>query len=267
MQNKLKEVEQSKKKRKKKTVKKEHAQPISQKTVLDTVKLDQKLSNEKYKNQLAYYQKKLWELSWKAYNSQRSLVAVFEGWDAAGKGGAIRRATAAMDARLYNIISIAAPTDEEKAHHYFWRFWRHLPLDGYISIYDRSWYGRVLVERVEGFARKEEWLRSYQEINNFEEEMTEHGLILIKFWIHISKDEQLRRFKEREVTPWKTHKITEEDWRNREKWRDYEMAVNEMVARTSTSNAPWILVPGNNKKFARVTVAKSFCDALKKALK
>lgn len=266
MRNKLKEMENCNKKRTRKPVIKDHSDTVSHKTVLDTVNLDQKINNEKYKKQLKLYQKKLWQLSWKAYNSQRSLVAVFEGWDAAGKGGAIRRTTAAMDARLYNIISIAAPTDEEKAQHYFWRFWRYLPLDGYITIYDRSWYGRVLVERVEGFAKEEEWLRSYQEINNFEEEMTEHGLILLKFWIHISKDEQLRRFKEREVTPWKQHKITDEDWRNRDKWDNYELAVNEMVARTSTSRAPWILVPGNDKKIARITVIKNVCDALQAAL-
>ena len=236
-------------------------------TVLDKLNMDYAYPDKKYNSDIKKYQLRLNKLSWDAYNSGRSLVAIFEGWDASGKGGAIRRTTAAMDARLYNIISVAAPTDEEKSHHYFWRFWRHLPPDGYITIYDRSWYGRVLVERVEGFATKEEWFRSYLEINNFEEQLTDHGIVLLKFWIHITKDEQLRRFKEREKTPWKMHKITEEDWRNREKWNEYEMAINEMVARTSTTYAPWLLIPGNNKKHARVQVLKNICKSLKSAIK
>lgn len=237
------------------------------KTVLDKLKIDYEYSDKEYSRDIKKYQLKLNKLSWDAYNSKRSLVAIFEGWDASGKGGAIRRVTAAMDARLYSVISVAAPTDEEKAHHYFWRFWRHLPTDGYMTIYDRSWYGRVLVERVEGFATKEEWFRSYNEINNFEEQLADHGIILLKFWIHISKDEQLRRFKEREKIPWKMHKITDEDWRNREKWIDYELAVNEMVARTSTASAPWILIPGNNKKYARIQVIKNICKSINNALK
>ena len=248
----------TKQKRKPKTVK--------TKTILDKVNLDKTISDKEYRKKLSKYQAELGKLAWEAHNQRRSVVAVFEGWDASGKGGAIRRATGSMDARLYSVISVAAPTDEEKAHHYFWRFWRHLPPDGYITIYDRSWYGRVLVERVEGFAEPEEWLRSYQEITDFEEQLTTHGIILIKFWLHISKDEQLRRFKEREVIPWKKHKITDEDWRNREKWDDYKLAVNEMVARTSTINSPWILVPGNDKKVARVTVLKEICNHIKKAL-
>ena len=239
---------------------------VKTKTILDKVNLEKTVSNKEYHKRLAKYQDELRKLAWMAHNQKRSVVAVFEGWDASGKGGAIRRVTAAMDARLYSVISVAAPTDEEKAHHYFWRFWRHLPPDGFITIYDRSWYGRVLVERVEGFAEPEEWLRSYQEITDFEEQLTTHGIIVIKFWLHISKDEQLRRFKEREVTPWKQHKITEEDWRNREKWDDYELAVNEMVARTSTIHSHWTLVPGNDKKVARITVIKEFCKQIKKAL-
>ncbi|MDZ7737056.1 MAG: hypothetical protein U5P41_13885 [Gammaproteobacteria bacterium] len=161
---------------------------------------------------------------------------------------------------------MAAPTDEEKARHYLWRFWRHLPRDGYFTIYDRSWYGRVLVERVEGFATEDEWMRSYQEINDFEEEQTLHGTVVTKFWLHISTDEQLRRFKEREVTPWKQHKITDEDWRNREKWDQYAAAVNDMVARTSTNPAPWVIVPANDKKYARVHVVKTLCQRLEEAL-
>ena len=248
------------------TKQKSKTKTVKTKTILDKVNLDKTISDKTYRQKLSRYQADLGKLAWTAHNQKRSVVAVFEGWDASGKGGAIRRATAAMDARLYSVISVAAPTDEEKAHHYFWRFWRHLPPDGFITIYDRSWYGRVLVERVEGFAEPEEWLRSYQEITDFEEQLTTHGIIVIKFWLHISKDEQLRRFKEREVIPWKKHKITDEDWRNREKWDDYELAVNEMVARTSTIHSPWKLIPGNDKKVARVTVLKEICNQIKKAL-
>ena len=248
------------------TKQKSKTKTVKTKTILDKVNLDKTISDKTYRQKLSRYQADLGKLAWTAHNQKRSVVAVFEGWDASGKGGAIRRATAAMDARLYSVISVAAPTDEEKAHHYFWRFWRHLPPDGFITIYDRSWYGRVLVERVEGFAEPEEWLRSYQEITDFEEQLTTHGIIVIKFWLHISKDEQLRRFKEREVIPWKKHKITDEDWRNREKWDDYELAVNEMVARTSTIHSPWKLIPGNDKKVARVTILKEICNQIKKAL-
>lgn len=242
------------------------SRPKKAKTVLDEVNLEKTITDKKYRQNIEKYQENIRELAWAAHNEKRSVVAVFEGWDAAGKGGTIRRITSSIDARLYKVISVAAPTDEEKAHHYFWRFWRHLPLDGYISVYDRSWYGRVLVERVEGFAEPEEWLRSYQEINDFEEQLTSHGIILIKFWLHLSKDEQLRRFKEREVTPWKKHKITAEDWRNREKWNAYELAVNEMVSRTSTIHSPWKLIPANDKKVARVTVLKEICDQIKSHL-
>ncbi|MFO8156240.1 MAG: polyphosphate:AMP phosphotransferase, partial [Thiohalospira sp.] len=187
----------------------------------------------------------------------------FEGWDAAGKGSAIRRVTGAMDARLYRVLSIAAPTDEEKAHHYLWRFWRQVPRDGYVTIYDRSWYGRVLVERVEGFATDQEWMRAYAEINRFEEQLAEHGTTVLKFWLHIRPEEQLRRFREREETPWKKHKITDEDWRNREKWPAYQAAVEDMVGRTSTSHAPWTLVAGEDKRVARIQVLDTFIAALK----
>jgi polyphosphate kinase 2 (PPK2 family) len=164
------------------------------------------------------------------------------------------------------VISIAAPTDEERAQHYLWRFWRHIPRAGYITIYDRSWYGRVLVERVEKFATETEWSRAYREINEFEAQLCEHGVTLMKFWIHTSADEQLKRFKEREKLAWKQHKITEEDWRNREKWDAYEDAVNDMVAHTSTDYAPWTLVSGNDKKVARVQILQTFCERLDKAL-
>ena len=195
-----------------------------------------------------------------------SSVLVFEGWDAAGKGGTVRRLTSAMDARLYRVVPIAAPTDEERAHQYLWRFWRHIPRAGRVTIFDRSWYGRVLVERVEGFAREDEWKRAFQEINEFENQLREQGAMVTKFWVHISKDEQLRRFKERQKTEFKQYKITDEDWRNRKQWDAYEGAINEMVVRTSTRGAPWVIVAGNDKRFARIQVLETVCRRLEKAL-
>jgi len=236
--------------------------PANKLTILDHVDLSRSLDVKKYEADLKHYQGRLFDLAWQAHNAKKSVVAVFEGWDASGKGGAIRRVTRAIDARLYKVISTAAPSDEEKAHQYLWRFWRHVPLAGYFTLYDSSWYGRVLVERVENFARQEEWQRAYSEINHFEEQLCEHGIVLVKFWIHLDQDEQLRRFKEREKTPWKMHKITEEDWRNREKWHDYKAAVNDMVAHTSTEFAPWTLVSGNDKKVARVEILQTLCEAI-----
>jgi polyphosphate:AMP phosphotransferase len=236
------------------------------KTILDGVDLTRTVDTESYERQLRRYQGQVSRLAWAAYEKKRSSVVVFEGWDAAGKGGCIRRMTAAMDARLYRVISVAAPTDEEKSHHYLWRFWRHIPRAGYVTAYDRSWYGRVLVERVENYATPAEWQRAYAEINDFEEQLTRHGIVLTKFWLHLDPDEQIRRFKEREVTPHKQHKITEEDWRNREKWDPYDAAVNEMVARTSTEFAPWHLIAANDKNFARIEVLKTCCRRLEKAL-
>jgi len=235
-------------------------------TLLDQLDLSQSLSRDDYKEALRQYQKEINELAWKAYNQQRTTVLVFEGVDAGGKGGAIRRITSAVDARIYRTIPIAAPTDEEKAHHYLWRFWRHLPRAGHIIIYDRSWYGRVLVERVEGFASEDEWRRAYAEINEFEEQLVENGAVLLKFWLQVSEEEQLQRFQDREATPYKQYKITDEDWRNREKWPQYKIAVNEMVARTSTEYAPWTLVEGNDKQFARIKVLKTVCERLRTAL-
>jgi polyphosphate kinase 2 (PPK2 family) len=191
---------------------------------------------------------------------------VLEGWDAAGKGGIIRRIVPAMDARGYQVIPIAAPTDEERAHHYLWRFWRHIPRAGFATVYDRSWYGRVLVERVEQFASDDEWMRAYAEINDFEEQLTGAGIVLMKYWVHIDKEEQLARFQAREQIPWKQHKITEEDYRNREKWDRYEHAVNDMIERTSTEYAPWTLIEGNDKRYARVKALKLFCERLERAL-
>lgn len=235
-------------------------------TLLDQMDLTQTIGRDEYKQQLAALQLEVNELTWKAYKLKRSTVLVFEGVDAGGKGGAIRRITSAVDARLYRTMSVAAPTDEEKAHHYLWRFWRHVPRAGHMIIYDRSWYGRVLVERVEGFAKESEWRRAYSEINEFEEELVENGAILLKFWLQVSDEEQLRRFQDREKTPYKQYKITDEDWRNREKWPEYKSAVNEMVARTSTEHAPWTLVEGDDKPFARIKVLRTVCERLREAL-
>jgi polyphosphate:AMP phosphotransferase len=239
-----------------------HLQP----TVLDTVDTSASLSKKKYRRKLAKKQARLQDLAWQAHRQRRSLVAVFEGWDAAGKGSAIRRVTGAIDPRLYHLVQYAAPTDEERAHHYLWRFWRNIERDGRATLFDRSWYGRVLVERVEQLAAPAEWQRAYNEINQFEEQLVEHGSIVAKFWIHITPEEQLRRFREREDTPYKQHKITPEDWRNRDKWHDYALAVEDMVAHTSTRHAPWTLVAGNSKYYARVQILKTLCKALKAAL-
>jgi AMP-polyphosphate phosphotransferase len=191
---------------------------------------------------------------------------VFEGWDAAGKGGAIRRLTDAIDARDFRVIPVSKPNDEEKAHHYLWRFWRHLPRAGMVTIYDRSWYGRVLVERLEGFAAEPEWRRAYRELNEFERELAEHGVIVLKFWLHIAKDEQLRRFRDREATLYKRHKMDAEDWRNRRKWSSYEIAVGDMLALTSSRHAPWHLVSANNKRHARLEIIKTSCRQIEAAL-
>jgi AMP-polyphosphate phosphotransferase len=221
-----------------------------------------RLSKSDYKEQLAHYQQQLQELAWQAHKQQRATIAVFEGWDAAGKGSAIRRVTSAIDPRLYKVVQFAAPTDEENAHHYLWRFWRRLQRDGRSTLFDRSWYGRVLVERVEGFASDKQWQRAYGEINEFERQLTEHGAILLKFWIHLSPEEQLQRFEERSNTAHKRYKITEEDWRNRDKWPLYEQAVEAMIAGTNTAHAPWTLIEGDNKRYARIKILKTFCQAL-----
>jgi AMP-polyphosphate phosphotransferase len=235
-------------------------------TLLDQLDLSESLDRDTYKSELPVLQAELNELAWAAYKKKRSLVLVFEGVDAGGKGGAIRRFTSGIDARLYRAIPVAAPTDEEKAHHYLWRFWRHIPRAGYITIYDRSWYGRVLVERVEGFASDAEWRRAYAEINQFEEQLVESGTVLLKFWLQVSQEEQLHRFEDREKVPYKRYKITDEDWRNREKWSQYKAAVNEMVAYTSTEFAPWTLVEADDKPYARIKVLRTLRDQLKEAL-
>ena len=236
-------------------------------SVLGNLDLSKSLDRDEYKKQLTKYQGRLSELVRTARERKISTIVVLEGWDAAGKGGLIRRIIPAMDARNYQIIPIAAPTDEERAHHYLWRFWRHIPRGGHVTIYDRSWYGRVLVERVEGFTHQSDWMRGYTEINDFEEQLSKHGIVVVKFWLHISKEEQLRRFQEREQTPFKQYKITEEDYRNREKWEAYEHAVTDMVERTSTEYSPWHLIEANDKRYARVKAVKTYCERLAKALK
>jgi polyphosphate:AMP phosphotransferase len=231
-------------------------------SVLSTLDMSQQLTKESYRQRLAEAQSCLSRLCREARQRRITTIVVFEGPDAAGKGGAIRRITALLDARNYHVLPFAAPTDEEHMHHYLWRFWRHMSRAGFLTIYDRSWYGRVLVERVEGFAGEEAWRRAYAEINDFEEQLVEHGIVLAKYWLHITKDEQLNRFKEREKVAWKRWKLTEEDWRNREKWDDYERAAHDMVLHTSTLNAPWTLIEGNDKRHARIRILETLCSAL-----
>ncbi len=240
--------------------------PAANRCVLENVDLSQRISKSEYRKRLDGLQPRLRKLALTARQKGRTSILAFEGWDAAGKGGAIRRLTGCMDARDYKVVPIAAPTEEEKSHHYLWRFWNQYPRAGRMLIFDRSWYGRVLVERVEGYATKAEWMRAYEEIRNFEEMLMENGSPLCKFWLHIDPDEQLRRFQEREKTGYKKYKITEEDYRNRERWHDYETAVNEMVNRTDTPAAPWHIVPANDKRSARIQVLETVCDALEAAL-
>ena len=235
--------------------------------VLRSLDLTKSLEKKDYRKQLAKYQRELAILTRKAKFNDISVVAMFEGNDAAGKGGSIRRITGALDPRVYRVIPIAAPTEEEKAQPYLWRFWRHLPRRGQIAIFDRSWYGRVLVERIEGFCTQGDWMRAYEEINNFEQQIVANGSALVKFWLSVSADEQLARFEAREKTGYKRYKITEDDWRNREKYDQYEQAVCDMVDRTSTEIAPWTLIEANSKYFARVKVLKTLCKAIKDALK
>jgi polyphosphate:AMP phosphotransferase len=234
--------------------------------VLRALDLSLDLEKKEYEEQLAYWQGKLNKLSRKKGFGEISVVAVFEGNDAAGKGGSIRRVTRALDARRYQVVPIAAPTDEEADHPYLWRFWRHLPERGKFVIFDRSWYGRVLVERVEGFCAEADWMRAYGEINDFEEQLIRNRTLVVKFWLSIDSDEQLRRFKEREEIPFKNFKITEDDWRNREKWPLYEEAVCDMVERTGTQIAPWTLVEANSKRYARVKILKTLVKRIEQAL-
>jgi len=234
--------------------------------MLDTVDLSQSLTKDEYVRDLIRYQVALGQLGYQVYVQQRPVILVLEGWDAAGKGGVIKRVTEKLDPRGYVVHPIAAPSGEDKTHHYLWRFWRRLPERGQIAIFDRSWYGRVMVERIEGFATEEEWRRAFREINHFERQLVDFGTILCKFWMHIGRDEQLRRFEARKDTAYKAWKLTAEDWRNREKWDRYEAAVDEMLRRTSTLTAPWTVVESNCKWFARVKVLRTLVDALSREL-
>jgi polyphosphate:AMP phosphotransferase len=242
--------------------------PIDGVEVLDKLDLTRKLEKEEYEDELLRWQGRLhYALRQRRFTKHHALIALFEGNDAAGKGGAIRRVTQALDARQYEIVPIAAPTDEERAHPYLWRFWRRVPRRGELTIFDRSWYGRVLVERVEQLARHEDWLRAYAEINDFEKQLASHGVITVKFWLAVSQAEQLARFQERASTPWKNFKITEEDWRNRKKWDAYAAAVNDMVERTSSDVAPWTLVEAEDKRYARIKVLRTLVEAVERRLK
>ncbi|MDD2968597.1 MAG: phosphate--AMP phosphotransferase [Lachnospiraceae bacterium] len=234
--------------------------------VLSGVDLSHTLDKEKYKKKLEELQNKLAILHYEMYQKRIPVVLAFEGWDAAGKGGAIKRLTENIDPRGYEVIPVAAPNDIERAHHYLWRFWNAIPKAGHLAVFDRTWYGRVLVERIEGFCSENEWKRSYNEINNMEEHLTNFGCIVLKFWLHIDQVEQEKRFLERQENPQKQWKITEEDWRNREKWDDYVEAVNEMVIRTSTTAAPWVIVEANDKYYARIKVLETVVRALEEKM-
>jgi polyphosphate:AMP phosphotransferase len=235
-------------------------------SLLGTVDLSKTISKKNYETKLAQYQKELRSLEYEIYLKRIPVIILCEGWDAAGKGGNIKRLTGNLDPRGYEVIPIGAPNDIEKAHHYLWRFWNHIPKAGHITIFDRTWYGRVLVERIEGFCSDQDWKKAYQEINEMEEDLTNFGTVLVKFWLHISKEEQTRRFEEREQTPHKKWKITEEDYRNREKWDAYKEAVDEMLLKTGTTYAPWTIVESESKYYARIKTLKTVIDAVSKRL-
>jgi polyphosphate kinase 2 (PPK2 family) len=234
--------------------------------MLELANLNLRLTRAEYERQCDRLQNRLHLLGYQVYMQKRPVVIIFEGWDAAGKGGAIKRLTEKLDPRGYVVHPIAAPSGDDKARHYLYRFWRRLPEAGQIAVFDRSWYGRVLVERVEGFCSESAWQRAFSEINQFERELLQFGTILLKFWMHLSQSEQLRRFKERERTAYKSWKLTDEDWRNRGKWEDYERAVEDMLLKTSTPGAPWTIVEANDKLYARVKVLKTAVNTLRQAL-
>lgn len=234
--------------------------------MLHTVDLSHSLEPDEYEKSLIKYQVALFKLGYQVYVQQRPVAAVFEGWDAAGKGGAIRRVTEKLDPRGYVVYSIAAPKGDDATHHYLWRFWRRLPESGQIAIFDRSWYGRVMVERIECFCSEAEWKRAYREINQFERQLVDFGTILFKFWIHISSEEQLRRFEARASDPLRSWKLTAEDWRNRDKWEPYASSVDDMLLKTSTVTAPWTVVEGNDKWYARIKVLRTLVEKLSQEL-
>ena len=234
--------------------------------MLETLDLTRKMDREDYVREVTRRQIELRELGYQVYLQKRPVVIAFEGWDAAGKGGAIKRVTEKLDPRGYVVYPISAPQGEDRTRHYLYRFWRRLPEPGQIAIFDRSWYGRVLVERVEGFAKDNEWRRAFKEINAFERQLHQFGTVLVKFWVQISREEQLRRFEERKAIGYKAWKLTDEDWRNRAKWEAYEEAVEEMLVKTSTTLAPWCPVEGNDKYWARVKVLTRVVEVLSAAL-
>lgn len=242
--------------------------PLEKVPKLSEIPLENKsLSDEEYKEELTKLQNHLKELHNRLYRKKVPVVIVYEGWDAAGKGGNIKRITEALDPRGFEVQPIASPEPHEKARHYLWRFWMRLPKTGHIAIFDRSWYGRVMVERLEGFCSENDWKRAYNEMNEFEKELHDWGAVIIKFWVQIDKDTQLARFTDRQNTPEKQWKITDEDWRNREKWDEYEVAVNEMIQKTSTTFAPWHILESVDKKYARIKALKIVIEELEKALK
>jgi polyphosphate kinase 2 (PPK2 family) len=234
--------------------------------MLETVDLSQKLSSDEYRVRLIKAQVRLSQLGFQVYKQQRPVILAFEGWDAAGKGGAIRRVTERLDPRGYVVHAISAPKGDDAEHHYLWRFWRRLPEAGQIAIFDRTWYGRVMVERIEGFCTEEEWRRAYREINEFERQLVDFGTVLVKFWLHIGQQEQLDRFELRRDTAYKSWKLTDEDWRNRDKWNQYVEAVEDMLLKTSTTVAPWTVVPANDKLYARVCVLEAVVNSLESKL-
>jgi polyphosphate kinase 2 (PPK2 family) len=234
--------------------------------VLEQIDPRLKLPEKAYWKRITAAQLRMRKLHFRMYERRLPVLAVFEGWDAAGKGGAIKRITETLEPRGYTVSSFSAPRGEEKTRHYLWRFWRTLPRAGHLGIFDRSYYGRVLVERVEGFCGEPEWKRAYREINEFEAQQASFSMVIVKFWLHLSKEEQLRRFRNRERDPFRAYKLTPEDWRNRARWKEYTAAVEEMLTRTSTSVAPWTVVEADDKYHARVKVAETLADAVEQAL-
>lgn len=233
---------------------------------LNQLNQEEKLSADEYQVKMKVLKNQIRDLTFLSKEKERPVLFVFEGWDAAGKGGAIRRLTQEIDPRLFEVHNISAPNAEEIQHHYLWRFWNRIPKKGHIGIFDRSYYGRVLVERVEGFASESEWSRAYEEIALFEEQLVSFGTILLKFWLHINSDEQLLRFETRKTDPLKRWKLTDEDWRNREKWSLYEEAANQMFQKTDAPKAPWYLIPANDKYFARTKVLETVVGRLQEEL-
>ena len=234
--------------------------------MLDKLDMSKKINKKEYSEQIKFAQSRLRKMELKIYKKQIPVLCVFEGSDAAGKGGAIKRLTEMLDPRGFTVSSYAAPEGEEKTHHYLWRFWRKLPRAGHLAVFDRSYYGRVLVERVERFAGDAEWQRAYQEINEFESHQASFGMVVCKFWLHITPEEQLRRFRRRELDPFRQYKLTDEDWRNRAKIPEYTRAVEDMVMRTSTPHAPWTVIEANNKYYARLKVVETTVEYIENRL-